>query len=66
MYKNLSAKYYQGNRDYQKNLVKGIKIFLKKKKVRSDNMVMIVTKISQKTKTINQFSTEKNTLFSTL
>ena len=41
--KNLSAKYYQGNKKWlQKNLEKDIKIYLKKKK--SHNMVVNVTK----------------------
>ena len=40
MSKNLSAKYYQENKErLQKKLVKGIKIFLKKKKKKSVNMV---------------------------
>ena len=33
-----------------KKLVKDIKIFLKKKKIKSENMVLNVTKTSQKTK----------------
>ena len=37
-------------KDYQKKLIKDIKIFLKKKNERSDNMVMNVTKISQEVK----------------
>ena len=32
MHKNLSAKYYQENEGLQKKLVRGIKIFRKKKK----------------------------------
>ena len=37
MYQNLSAKYYQENKErLQKKLVKNIKIFLKKKKKKSD------------------------------
>ena len=52
MSKTLSAKYYQENKDrLQKKLVKDIKIFLKKKKKKSYNMVMNVNKISQKIKT---------------
>ena len=50
MSKNLSAKYYQENKErLQKKLVKDIKVFLKMKK-KSDNMVVNVTKISQKMK----------------
>ena len=61
MSKNLSVKYYQKNKErLQKKLVKDIKIFLKKKKKKSNNMVVNVTKISQKMKKINWLSTEKN------
>ena len=48
MSKNLSAKYYQENKEKltaKNQLVKDIKIFLKKKKRKSNNMVLIVTKI---------------------
>ena len=63
MSKNLSAKYYQENKErLQKELVKDIKIFLKKKKKKSNNMAVNVTKMSQKKKKINYFSIEKNTL----
>ena len=49
MSKNWSAEYYPKNKkDYKKRLMKDIKIFLKKKK--SENMVMNITKISQKVK----------------
>ena len=51
MSKNSSAKFYQENKErLQKKLTKGIKIFLKKKKKKSDNMVVNVTKVSQKMK----------------
>ena len=49
MSKNLSAKYYQENKDSKKNFVKYIKIFLNKKK-KSKNMVVNVKKISRKMK----------------
>ena len=63
MSKNLSAKYYQENKErLQKKLVKDIKIFLKKKKKKSNNMAVNVTEMSQKKKKINYFSIEKNTL----
>ena len=59
MPKNLSAKYYQENKErLQKKLVKDIKIFLKKKK--NENMVVSITKISQKKKDISFLSLEKN------
>ena len=59
MSKNLSAKYYQENKEKtRKKLVKDIKIFLKKKK-KSDKMVMNITKISQKMKIKSLLSTEK-------
>ena len=49
--KSLSAKCYQENKErIQKKLVKDIKIFVKKKKKKSNNMVMNVTKISRKVK----------------
>ena len=47
----MSAKYYPENKErLQKKLVKDIKIFLRKKEKKSDNMLVNVTKISQKTK----------------
>ena len=59
MPKNLSAKYYQENKErLQKKLVKDIKIFLKKKK--NENMVVSITKISLKKKDISFLSVEKN------
>ena len=57
----LSTKYYQENKDrLQKKLVKDTKIFLKKKKKKSYNMVMNVKKISQKIKNKIFLSVEKN------
>ena len=51
MSKDLSGKYYQNNKErLLKKLVKDIKVFLKKKKKKSDNMVMNNTKIYQKMK----------------
>ena len=56
-----SAKYYQNNKErLQKNLVKDIKVFLKKKKKESNNMVMSDTKIYQKMKNKCFLSIEKN------
>ena len=61
MSKTLSAKYYQQNKErLQKKLVKDIKIILKTKKKKSGNMVMNITKISQKTKNKSLLSIEKN------
>ena len=58
---NLSAKYYQENKErLQKKLAKKPKIFLKKKKKKSNNMVMNVTKISQKMKNKSLLNIEKN------
>ena len=49
MSKNLSSKYDQENKEnLQKKLVKDIKIFLRKKKKKRDNMVIKVIKLSQK------------------
>ena len=60
--KNLSAKYYHENKErLQKRLTKDIKIFLQKKK-KSDNMVVNVTRISQKMKSNSLLSIEKNTI----
>ena len=51
MYKNLWAKYQQDNRErLQKKLVKDIKIYLKKEKKKSNNIVVNLTKLSQKIK----------------
>ena len=48
MSKNLSTKYYQENKErLQKKLVKDIKMFLKKKKKKSDYIAVNVTKISE-------------------
>ena len=55
MSKTLLVKYYQENK---KRLQK--KIFLKKKKRKCDNMVVNVTKISQKLKNKSFLSLEKN------
>ena len=61
MSKILSAKYYQANnKRLQKKLVKDIKIFLKKKKKKSSNMVVNVTKSSQKMKNKSLLSVENN------
>ena len=61
MSKTLSAKYYQENKErLQKKLVKNIKIFLKKKKKKnSDNMVVSATKISLTMKNKSLLSIEK-------
>ena len=51
MSKNLSAKYYHKHKERpQKKPVKDRNIFLRKKKKKSGNMVVNVTKISQKMK----------------
>ena len=51
MSKSLSAKYYQENKErLQKNLVKDVKIRLKRKEKRSNNVVVNVIKIFQKMK----------------
>ena len=62
MSKNLSAKYYQENKEIlQKKPVEDIKMFQKKKKKKSNNMVVvIVTKIFQKMKNKSLLSIEKN------
>ena len=62
MSKTLSAKYYQENKERprKKKLAKDITIYLKKKKKKSCNMVVNITKISQKMKNKSLLSTEKN------
>ena len=61
MSKGLSAKYYQENKErLQKRLLKDIKIFNRNTKKKSDNMVVYVTKISQKMKNKSLLGIEKN------
>ena len=61
MSKDSSAKYYQYNKErLQKKVVKAIKVFLKKKKKTSDNVVMNNTKIYQKMKSKSWFSMKTN------
>ena len=60
MFTNLSAKYYQNKETVQEKLVKDNKIFLRKKKKKSNDMVVNVTKISQEMKKINWLSIEKS------
>ena len=68
MSKVFSAKYYQENKDYKRKLVKDVKIVLKKEKQncskegkeKSNNMVVNVTKISQKMKNKILLSIEKD------
>ena len=61
MSKNLSNKYCQENKErLQKELAKDIKFFLRMKKRKSNNIVVNVTKISQKIKKIKWLSREKN------
>ena len=62
MSKDTSAKYYQNNREIlQEKLVKVIKIFLKKKNKKSNNMIVNNTKIYLKMKNKNWLSIEKHT-----
>ena len=60
--KDSSAKHYEDNKErLKKRLVKEIKVFLrKKKKKRSDNMVMSDIKIYQKIKNKSWLNIEKN------
>ena len=61
MSENLSAKHYQENKEIlQKKLMKDIKMFLRNKEKKSDNMVVNVTKFSQKMKNKRFLSIEKN------
>ena len=61
MSQNLSTKYYQENKErLSKKARERYQIFLKKKKKKSNNMVVNVTKISQKMKNKSLLSIEKN------
>ena len=59
MSKTLSAKYQKNKERLQKKLTKDIKIFVKKKKKKRDNVVVNVAKISQKRKSKSFLSAEK-------
>ena len=60
MSKILSAKYYQENKErLQKKACERYKIFLREKKKKGNNMVINVTKISQKMKNKILLSIEK-------
>ena len=60
MSKSLSAKYYQENKErLQKNLVKDVKIRLKRKEKRSNNVVVNVVKIFQKMKSKSLLNVKK-------
>ena len=61
MSNNSADKYFQDNKErLQKMLLKNIKVFLKKKKKKSDNMVVNDTKIYQKMKNKSWLSIEEN------
>ena len=61
MSKDSSGKYYQNKKErLQKKLVKDIKVFIKKKKKKSDNMVLSDTKIYQNMKNECLLIIEKN------
>ena len=61
MSKNLSVKHYQENKErLQKKAREIYQNLSKEEKKKSYNMVVNVTKISQKMKKINWLSTEKN------
>ena len=65
MPKDSSGKYYQNNKEsLQKKLLKGIKIFLKKEKKKSNNIVVSNTKIYQKIKRKSFLSIEKTVITS--
>ena len=60
MAKASSAKYYQNNKQrLHKKCVKDVKVLLKEKKKKSDNMAVNDTKIYQKMKTKSLKSKEK-------
>ena len=58
--KDPSAKYYPSSKErLQKKLVKDIQVFLKKKKKKSDNVIVNDTKIYQKMKSKSLLSKKK-------
>ena len=60
MSKDSSAKYYQNNKErLQKKLMKDIKLFLKKEKKKSNNMVVNDAKVYQMMKNKSLLSIEK-------
>ena len=61
MYKLLSAKYYQENKErLQKKALERYENLSKEEKEKNHNMVVNVTKISQKMKKRNWLSIDKN------
>ena len=61
MYKLLSAKYYQENKErLQKKALERYQNLSKEEKEKNHNMVVNVTKISQKMKKRNWLSIDKN------
>ena len=61
MSKNLSAKYYQENKErLQKKACERYQNISEEKKEKRNNMVVSITKISQKVKKTNWLSIEKN------
>ena len=61
MYKLLSAKYYQENKErLQKKALERYQNLSKEEKEKNHNMVVKVTKISQKMKKRNWLSIDKN------
>ena len=63
MSKDSSAKYYQSDKErLQKKFLKDVRVFLRNKKKKSDNMVVNDTKIYQKMKNKSLLSTEKNNI----
>ena len=61
MSKDLAAKYYEDNQErLQSKVLKDTKVFPKKKKKKSNTMVVKDTNISQKMKNKNWLSIEKN------
>ena len=60
MCKNSSAKCYQENTERLQKKLKDIKVFLKMKKKKSNNMIMSDIKIFQKMKKISWLGIEKH------
>ena len=62
MCKTLPAKSYQKQTKTTKKLMNDIKFFLKKKKKKTDNIAVNVTKISRKMKSKSLLCLERNTI----
>ena len=63
MSKDSSARYQKDKERLQKKVVKGIEIFVKRSKTKSENVVTNNIKLFQKMKTTSWLTTEKNIMY---